>query len=147
MLNFFLNIHSKCWYFLCIYIRNVDVLLHSHTKCRLRKFRSIKIYFRKLFWEPIMTVSKSKLTFFHLKFLESSAVVDWWRKKNEKNEIDEQINVISDWYLDVVKRIPLTPPKVDSETNTGMIHHITPYRRWENTWSKIKLHVCYPQWR
>jgi hypothetical protein len=35
-------------------------------------------------------------------------------------------------YLAVVKRIPLTPPKVDSATNTGIIHHMTPYNRSAN---------------
>jgi len=36
-------------------------------------------------------------------------------------------------YLDEVNRIPFTPPKVESDTKTGMMNHITPYRRFANT--------------
>lgn len=39
-------------------------------------------------------------------------------------------------YLEVVKRMPLTPPKVDSDTNTGMHHHMAPNRRLENIWKE-----------
>lgn len=38
-------------------------------------------------------------------------------------------------YLAEVKRIPFTPPKVESDTNTGMIHHIIPYSLWENIYN------------
>jgi len=36
-------------------------------------------------------------------------------------------------YLEEVNRIPLTPPNVDSATNIGIIHDMTPYRRSANT--------------
>ena len=44
------------------------------------------------------------------------------------------------WKTDVdravVKRIPLTPPNVDSATNTGIIHAMKPYIRWANVCHK-----------
>lgn len=40
-------------------------------------------------------------------------------------------------YLAEVKRIPFTPPKVESDTNTGMIHHIIPYSLWENIYNMV----------
>jgi len=36
-------------------------------------------------------------------------------------------------YLEEVNRTPLTPPKVESATNIGIIHAMTPYRRSANT--------------
>lgn len=46
---------------------------------------------------------------------------------------DSSLNIIL--YLAEVKRIPFTPPKVESETNTGMIHHIIPYSLLENIYN------------
>lgn len=37
-------------------------------------------------------------------------------------------------YLDEVKRIPLTPPNVESDTKIGIIHHSIPYSLFENIW-------------
>ena len=58
----------------------------------------------------------------------------------------------SDWhsYLLDVRRMPLTPPKVERATKTGMMKANLPYRRsakvWkrmenESTWMEFK---CYP---
>jgi hypothetical protein len=39
----------------------------------------------------------------------------------------------------VVKRMPFTPPKVESDTKTGIIHHIMPYSLSENIYKKNKF--------
>jgi len=41
----------------------------------------------------------------------------------------------------VVKRIPLTPPNVDSATHTGIIHAMKPYMRWANV-CHTYIHNC-----
>jgi len=64
---------------------------------------------------------------FHTGFMATTTTNEHKLHVNVKHESRE-----TDVDRAVVKRMPLTPPNVESATNTGIIHAMKPYMRWAN---------------
>ena len=95
-------------------------------------------HFHAIFWGKLVKIIRWYLTFGgwrpRLENPASASGPDCFQisilRKSENKYLLQQDRFV--FYLAVVKRIPLTPPNVDSATNTGITHHINPYSLWAN---------------